>query len=66
MIELACGFVHLLPQGVESCQNAPARVVRIEIDIVADTVGGKETIDRACVDQLFRDDLPQQFLCIIE
>ncbi len=45
-------------------EDLRARVVGVELDIVADGVGGKEAVDAAGGDQLLLDDLVEQCVAL--
>ena len=50
----------LLAEEVESLEDLRAGVVGVELDVVADGVGGEEAVDAACGDQLLRDDAVEE------
>ena len=46
VVELACGLFLLLAKHVEPCRHAPAGLVGIDLDVVADRVARPESDDR--------------------
>ena len=62
----AVGFLNLLAEEVEPCQDRAARVIGVKLHVVADGVRREEAIDSAELKQFFADDFIQQLLRIGE
>ena len=66
LVRFVQGLDHLLPQEVKRCGGPCTRLVGIDIDIIADTVGREQSDHRGCAEPFLRDDARQHLLRVIE
>src|SRR5437868_2632408 len=66
MVELAGRLLHLLSQEIKRCELLASRFVSEKIDVIAARSRRPESEHAARGQQIFRDDLLQDFLCVIK
>ena len=66
MVELVGRFVELLAELVETRDHGGARLVGVDLDIVADGVARPKADDRLCGEAFVRDDAGEQRLRVDE
>src|SRR5438552_11098651 len=66
MIELACRFLHLLPQKIKRGEPFSSVLLSVKFNVIANGVCRPECINASWRQQIFRHDALKQFLRIIE
>ena len=66
ILGFALRLLHLLPQRIEGRQQACARRVRVELDVVAHAIRREKTGHAARGELLLADDFMQQLLRVVE
>src|SRR3989442_11856156 len=65
-VRAAIGLLDLLAEEVERREHLSARFVGVQLDVVADAVGGEQAINAASGQQLLAGHVGQKFLCVSE